>query len=91
MAAITASVNAGGLNDHIHPAPEGFVRKYVFSIDHKVIGMQYFITGVFSSCSRGLLAELIRVQLMNPNGALSCRPTYNEVYSIHGRRWFGSC
>ena len=26
---------------HRHPAPTGFIRKYVFSIDHKVIGIQY--------------------------------------------------
>ena len=23
---------------HRHPAPTGFIRKYIFSIDHKVIG-----------------------------------------------------
>jgi len=34
--------------DHIHPEPTGFVRKYIFSIDHKIIAFQYFITaGIF--------------------------------------------
>src|SRR5260221_9852312 len=27
---------------HAHHAPEGFIRKYVFSLDHKVIGTQYY-------------------------------------------------
>ena len=24
---------------HRHPAPTGFIRKYIFSLDHKVIGI----------------------------------------------------
>jgi cytochrome c oxidase subunit 1 len=28
---------------HRHPAPTGFIRKYIFSLDHKVIGIQYII------------------------------------------------
>ena len=26
---------------HAH-APQGFIRKYIFSLDHKVIGLQYY-------------------------------------------------
>ena len=40
-----AAIHAGGIADHIHPEPQGFVRRYVFSLDHKIIGIQYFITG----------------------------------------------
>ena len=35
---------------HAHAAPQGFIRKYIFSLDHKVIGIQYFflaLTAVF--------------------------------------------
>ena len=31
-----------------HAAPQGFIRKYVFSLDHKVIGIQYYFLGLFS-------------------------------------------
>ena len=27
---------------HQHTAPTSFIRKYVFSLDHKVIGKQYY-------------------------------------------------
>src|SRR5208282_5097563 len=27
---------------HEHAAPQGFVRKWIFSLDHKVIGLQYY-------------------------------------------------
>src|ERR1700720_3274967 len=33
---------------HTAHAPEGFIRKYVFSVDHKVIGIQYYFLGLFS-------------------------------------------
>ena len=31
-----------------HHAPQGFIRKWVFSVDHKVIGIQYYFLGLFS-------------------------------------------
>src|SRR5437870_4751651 len=27
---------------HAHAAPQGFIRKYIFSLDHKIIGLQYY-------------------------------------------------
>ncbi|HET7815578.1 MAG TPA: cytochrome c oxidase subunit I [Candidatus Baltobacteraceae bacterium] len=74
----------GGIADHIHPEPQGFIRKYVFSIDHKIIGIQYMITAGIFLILGGMLAELIRVQLMKANGGFMTPDTYNEVYSIHG-------
>jgi cytochrome c oxidase subunit 1 len=43
--------------------PLGFVRRYVFSQDHKVIGIQYILTGLFMAVVGSLLAALIRLQL----------------------------
>jgi cytochrome c oxidase subunit 1 len=77
-------VHAGGIADHIHPEPQGFIRKYVFSIDHKIIGIQYMITGFVFLMLSGLLAEVIRIQLMHANGGFVSNDTYNEVYTVHG-------
>jgi len=55
-----AAVHSGGIADHIHPEPEGFLRKYVFSIDHKIIGIQYIVTAGIFMILAGALAELIR-------------------------------
>ena len=33
---------------HAAHAPQGFIRRYVFSLDHKVIGIQYYFLGLFS-------------------------------------------
>jgi cytochrome c oxidase subunit 1 len=70
--------------DHIHPAPTSFIRKYIFSLDAKVIGIQYMITAGLFFLIAGLLAEIIRAQLMSPSGAVVSAATYNQVYSMHG-------
>ena len=77
-------VHPGGLADHVHPEPQGFVRKYIFSIDHKIIGIQYMITGFVFLMLSGMLAEVIRTQLMRASGGIVTPDTYNEVYSVHG-------
>src|SRR6201996_1147508 len=68
--------------DHIHPEPQGFVRKYIFSIDHKVIAYQYFITAGIFFVIAGLLAEMVRIDLLKPTGVLTPN-TYNQLYSVH--------
>jgi cytochrome c oxidase subunit 1 len=80
----TAEVYPGGIAGHIHPEPQGFVRRYIFSLDHKIIGIQYLITGFVFMILGGLLAEVIRTQLLNANGGFVSNDTFNEVYSIHG-------
>ena len=47
--------------------PKGFIRRYIFSTDHKVIGIQYFLTGMAVAVIAGLLAMLIRLQLAWPD------------------------
>jgi cytochrome c oxidase subunit 1 len=71
-------------HDHIHPAPEGFIRKYVFSIDHKVIAIQYFVTGLLFMMIAGSFAELMRLQLWDPKGTLMGFQTFNQLFTMHG-------
>ena len=46
--------------------PTSFLRRYIFSTDHKVIGIQYLLTAAFMGIVAGLLAMLIRAQLAWP-------------------------
>ncbi|MBV8170765.1 MAG: cbb3-type cytochrome c oxidase subunit I [Candidatus Eremiobacteraeota bacterium] len=69
---------------HIHPPPQGFVSRYVISFDHKVIAVQYFITSGLFFVLAGLLAEMIRAQLMQPHNTLLSAQTFSEAYSVHG-------
>ncbi len=52
-----------------HEAPQSFLRRYIFSLDHKVIGIQYYLTALFMMLVAGLLAMLIRIQLAWPQAA----------------------
>jgi cytochrome c oxidase subunit I len=51
---------------HGHGEPLGFWRRYVFSVDHKVIGKQYMSLALFMALVGGLTAYLIRWQLAYP-------------------------
>ncbi len=46
---------------------QGFVSKYVFSYDHKMIGKQYFTLAMSMGFIGGILAVLIRLQLGFPS------------------------
>ena len=48
---------------HRHPAPTSFIRKYVFSTDHKVIGIQYWCLALFSVFVGMALSFFMRLQL----------------------------
>ena len=50
--------------DHHHE--EGFVSKYIFSQDHKMIGKQFLMTAVFMGIVAMLLSVLFRIQLAWP-------------------------
>lgn len=46
--------------------PTSFIRRYIFSTDHKIIGIQYYLTGLVMALVAGALAMLIRLQLAWP-------------------------
>jgi cytochrome c oxidase subunit 1 len=48
---------------HHHAPPEGFIRKYVFSLDHKVIGLQYYGLGLLAVFIGMVLSWLMRLHL----------------------------
>src|SRR5688572_25441608 len=86
-----------------HEAPHeelGFWRKYVFSVDHKVSGIQYVITGLLFLFFGFSLMMLMRWQLAYPDspwpllrslfgeermpGGIMLPTFYNELGAMHG-------
>ena len=51
---------------HRHPAPTGFIRKYIFSLDHKVIGIQYIILALAAVVVGMTMSVLMRLNLSWP-------------------------
>ncbi|HZD31044.1 MAG TPA: cbb3-type cytochrome c oxidase subunit I, partial [Candidatus Angelobacter sp.] len=50
-----------------HQAPTGFIRKYVFSLDHKVIGEQYYTLALVAVYIGMVLSWIMRIHLAWPN------------------------
>lgn len=50
-----------------HSPPQGFLRKYVFSLDHKVIGLQYYALGLVAVFMGMFFSWLMRIHLIAPN------------------------
>ncbi|NMG59948.1 cytochrome c oxidase subunit I [Geitlerinema sp. P-1104] len=55
-----------------------------FSTDHKVIGIQYFVTSFFFYLVAGLMATSIRVELATPEPDFLGAENYNGILTLHG-------
>jgi cytochrome c oxidase subunit I len=51
---------------HRHEPPTGFIRKYIFSLDHKVIGIQYIILALAAVLVGMTMSVLMRMNLSWP-------------------------
>jgi cytochrome c oxidase subunit 1 len=74
---------------HAHAAPEGFIRKYIFSLDHKVIGLQYYFLALVAVFVGMFLSLLMRVHMIWPTAVLplvgQIQPeTYLQLLTMHG-------
>src|SRR3954451_14760268 len=100
MATEIAPAHHEAAHEHAEHPHLGFWRQYVFSTDHKVIGIQYAITGLLFLLFGFSLMMLMRWQLAYPGAALpllggilgegrmpggSMLPEfYNELGAMHG-------
>ncbi|HJL68150.1 MAG TPA: cbb3-type cytochrome c oxidase subunit I, partial [Prochlorococcaceae cyanobacterium Gl_MAG_24] len=64
--------------------PNGWLRYFSFSLDHKVIGLQYLVCGFIFYLIGGLLGSAIRVELASPISDFMARDVYNQVLTLHG-------
>ena len=51
---------------HRHEPPKSFIRKYIFSLDHKVIGLQYIFLALTAVIVGMLMSVLMRINLSWP-------------------------
>jgi cytochrome c oxidase subunit 1 len=64
--------------------PESFIRQYVFSLDHKMIGKQYYFVTLFMAMVGGGLAMLMRSHLGWPQKGILDPGTYLAAATMHG-------
>jgi len=79
-----------------HDHELSFLRKYIFSMDHKIIGIQFLFMSLFFMIVGGLMAMIVRWQLGFPDKEIpfaahlpeSLNPAdpahYNAIFTMHG-------
>jgi len=72
-------------------APTGFVRRYIFSTDHKVVGLQYFFLSLTAVLIGVVLSLLMRFHLVWPTahlpfvrGGIMTPEQYLALVTLHG-------
>jgi cytochrome c oxidase subunit 1 len=57
---------------------------WLSSTDHKIIGHLYLITSFFFFLCAGVMAMLMRIQLLGPDQHVVSDQQYNELFTMHG-------
>jgi cytochrome c oxidase subunit 1 len=78
--AVTASTSYGFMR---RPVETSGWRSWVFTVDHKKIGIMYGVTAMIFFVVGGLEAGLIRLQLAGPNGTILSADKYNQMFTMH--------
>ncbi len=58
-------------------------RSWVFTVDHKKLGIMYGVAAFFFFIVGGVEALMIRLQLAQPNGKILSADVYNQMFTMH--------
>jgi len=88
------TAKSGASLDHHDSHPHGHApsylhdgygwRSWLFTVDHKRIGIMYLVMILAFFLVGGVLAGLVRFNLVSPTGALVDNDTYNKLFTAHG-------
>ncbi len=67
-----------------NPRKGSLLASWMSSTDHKVIGHLYLITSFGFFLAAGLMAMIMRAQLLRPNQHVVSDQQYNELFTMHG-------
>ena len=59
-------------------------KSWLFTVDHKKIGIMYGVVAMFFFIVGGVEALLIRLQLAAPDGRILSADQYNQMFTMHG-------
>jgi cytochrome c oxidase subunit 1 len=60
------------------------IRSWIFTLDHKRIGMLYLVSVLGSFFLGGIFALLVRTELISPGRTIVDADTYNQFFTLHG-------
>ncbi|MFN3193743.1 MAG: cbb3-type cytochrome c oxidase subunit I [Aureliella sp.] len=87
---MTATVDLSHLPKEEREAKENFLvhtkgfLSWALTLDHKRIGLMYLIGVMTAFFVAGILALLIRLELMTPTNTWMSNAQYNQVFTLHG-------
>ena len=68
----------------VQAASSGLARYFRYSLDHKVVGIQYLVGMIGYFLTGGLLAMAIRTELLSPSYHVFSSATYTAIVGEHG-------
>ena len=83
MIAANPIVTARNSDDNYLTAGKG-IKSWVFTLDHKRIGVMYLVGIVLSFFLGGIMALLVRAELFTPGKLFLTEDKYNEIFTLHG-------
>jgi cytochrome c oxidase subunit I len=60
------------------------LRSWLFTLDHKRIGVMYLVSILASFLLGGIFALLVRTELIAPGPTIMGEDTYNKMFTLHG-------
>ena len=60
------------------------VLSWIFSLDHKRIGVMYLCSVLVAFALGGFFALLVRTELLTPGHTIMDHDTYNQMFTLHG-------
>ena len=76
--------NSSALGVMRRPVSSTGWKSWVFTVDHKKIGIMYGVVALFFFLVGGVEALLIRLQLAAPDNTVLDAGTYNQMFTMHG-------
>ena len=67
-----------------HLPPPSSIRRWLFTTNHKDVGILYLVTSLYFLFASGTLALLVRTQLAVPNNNFLTAAAYNQAFTTHG-------
>ena len=78
-----AAAEAGAAGDNYLTHAHG-IRSWLFTIDHKRIGVMYLVSILAAFLLGGIFAILVRTELLTPGPTIVSADNYNRFFTLHG-------
>jgi cytochrome c oxidase subunit 1 len=60
------------------------IRSWIFTLDHKRIGVLYLVSVLTAFLAGGIAALLVRTELLTPEQTIMGADAYNQMFTLHG-------